>query len=513
MFIVLLWKEIREHLMTFRFAAALVTITLLIVCSVWFLGEDYQRRLNSYLQASEAAALLEREYVVPSEISPTLFRPPSPLSMFTQGEDRRFGNSIQIKRWEVPREATGNYGTGLLMAAQAPFDLFTIVATVVSLFGILLTYDAISGERERGLLRVQSSYGASRLTLYSAKFLGAAVCLTIPIVLGLTASLVALNFILDIVFTPGEWLAVGGVAFASVLYGTVFVALGLGCSVLVRRSSAAIVLALLVWTITVVVVPSVAQGAAGTLSPLDSQFAISSLERGTEADARKKHEELADKYPAYEFGYWTSSFSIKSERFFKYDSWEQGYRDAESFIRGLELVMQARADTIRQAYRESEARKAEQSETEQLLAVFSPSHHLRHALTSLTSTNYSRYEDYLEAARRYRAELLDNFRRKGYFSDNVLSFFSQRDPEEIDDAKYGERVAYYRSQLESGKRYDEFMGPKFLEPVSASDLPPFEYSFFGIDSGSVIWPLGILAIELALLLATGLAVFQRYDIR
>ncbi len=44
MFRVLLWKEIREHLMTFRFGAALVTTFVLVVISVWVLGEDYMRR-------------------------------------------------------------------------------------------------------------------------------------------------------------------------------------------------------------------------------------------------------------------------------------------------------------------------------------------------------------------------------------------------------------------------------------------------------------------------------------
>jgi ABC-type transport system involved in multi-copper enzyme maturation permease subunit len=513
MFRVLLWKEIRGHLMTFRFAAALVTISLLIVGSVWMLGEDYLRRLNSYVQASDAAANLEKEYVVPSEINPTLFLPPSPLSMFSRGEAGRFGNSITIKRWEVPRETTGNYGTGMMTAAQAPFDFYTIIATVVSLFAILLTYDGISGERETGLLKMQSSCGTGRATLFLSKFAGAVICLAIPILLGMVAGLIVLNFILNIGFSSAQWLAVALIGFASVLYGTLFAALGLACSAMVRRSAASVVLALLCWAILVIVLPSVSQSTAAAIRPLDSQFALNSLERNTMAEAQRRHGGLASKYPCYEFGYWASSFSTTSERFFKYDSWVAGFRDAEQFIRGLEPVMQARADTVWRAYNAAEQREKEQALLEEQLAFFSPAGHLRDALSSLTYTSYSQYSDFIEAARRYRAEMLDNFRRKGYFGDNVLKFFSQRDPKDIDDEKYNARVDYYQSQLALGKKYREFMGPKFLDPVSASDIPEFNFQFFRLTAEPVLIPLGVLAVEAALLLLAGLIAFQRYDIR
>jgi ABC-type transport system involved in multi-copper enzyme maturation permease subunit len=513
MFRVLIWKEIRGHLMTFRFAAALVTISLLIVSSVWMLGEDYLRRFNSYVQASDAAANLEKEYVVPSEINPTLLLPPSPLSMFSRGEAGRFGNSITIRRWEVPRETTGNYGTGLMTTAQAPFDFYTVIAAVVSLFAILLTYDGISGERETGLLKMQSTCGTGRASLFLSKFAGAVICLAIPILLGMVAGLLVLIFILNIGFSSGQWLAIALIGFASMLYGTLFAALGLACSAVVRWSAASVVLALLCWAMLVIVLPSLSQSTAAAIRPLDSQFALNSLERHTMAEAQRTREELASRYPDHEYGYWTSSFSTKSERFFKYDCRAAGFRDAEQFIRGLEPVMQARADTVWRAYNAADQREREQALLEEQLAFISPARHLRDALSSLTYTSYSQYADFIEAARRFRAEMLDNFRRKGYFGDNVLKFFSQRDPEDIDDEKYRARVDYYRSQLALGKNYGQFMGPKFLAPVSASDIPEFDFRYFRLTAEPVVIPLGVLAVEAALLLLAGLVAFQRYDIR
>ena len=513
MYGVLVRKEILNHLKTFRFGAALITITLLIVASVWMLGEDYLHRLDAYVQASDVAANLEKEYIVPSEVNPTLYLPPSPLSMFSRGETGRFGNSITIRRWEVPRETTGSYGSGLMTAAQAPFDFYTIIATVVSLFAILLTYDAISGERESGLLRMQSSYGAGRAALFLSKFTGAVICIAVPILFGMIAGLMVHNFALGIGFDSGQWLSVVLISLTSVLYGALFAALGLACSAAVRWSAASVVLAMLCWTILVIVLPSVSQSASATIMPLDSQFALNSLERKTMAEAERTYDELAARYPDHANGYWTSPFATSSERFFKYDSWEKGFRDAEKFIRGLEPVMQERADTVWRAYNVTEQREKEQAQLEAQIAFVSPAGHLRDALSTLTFTGYSQYADFIEAARRYRAEMLDTFRRKGYFGENVLKFFSQRDPEEIDDEKYEARVDYYRSQLAQGKNYGEFMGPKFMDPIPDGDVPDFDFRFFRATSESVVVPLGILAVEAALLLLAGLIAFQRYDIR
>ena len=113
MFLSLLFKEIRFHLLTFRFAAALITTLMLVVLSMWVLGDDYIRRRNTYNISVETTARQIEEVYVPSQISPTLYRPPSALSIFAQGEDRRFGNTLQVQRWEVPRRAEGSFQVGV----------------------------------------------------------------------------------------------------------------------------------------------------------------------------------------------------------------------------------------------------------------------------------------------------------------------------------------------------------------------------------------------------------------
>ena len=103
MFKTMFFKEIREHLMTFRFAAALVTTFVLILISFWVLGEDYKERQNDFNQAAKKLNedMLARCYT-PSMIAPVISRPPSPLRIFAEGEDRRHGNFITIERLLIP---------------------------------------------------------------------------------------------------------------------------------------------------------------------------------------------------------------------------------------------------------------------------------------------------------------------------------------------------------------------------------------------------------------------------
>ena len=515
MFGVLLWKEIRNHLMTFRFGAALITTFVLIMLSMWVLGEDYIRRRNAHNLAAETSARYATEEVhVPSGISPTLYRPPSALSIFSQGEERRFGNSVQVRRWEVPRQASGNFGSNLMMVAQPPFDLFTIVAVVLSLFGIILTYDAISGEREKGILKVQLSCGGSRATLFAAKFIGGVVCLAIPFVFSMAAGFILLSFVIGVGFTPLEWAAIAAMIGAALVYGAVFIALGLACSAAVRRSSVALVLSLFLWTILVIVLPSTAQSAADTLVPLPSPSQIGNLEKATEAEAMQMEREIRERYPRAGYGYWTGGFSIGGEGlYFIYDTWPEAFRDAEGFIRELEPYMLSRADRVWNAFREYESVKIRQAELEQALAFAAPIHHLRNAFNSLAGTNFSNYEDFMGAVRRYRRELIENFRRKGYFTSNVLQFFSRIDPEDIDMERFRQRVEYYNSQLASGKRYDEFMGPSYWGPLPADETPPVAHSVEKTDFESALWPIAFLVVATAVLVSAGFGAFLRYDVR
>ena len=514
MFRSLLLKEIQIHLMTFRFAAALVTTFALVLVSVWVLGDDYIRRRDAYNLAAEETTRQDREVYVPSQISPTVHRPPSKLSIFTQGEDRRFGNSVQIQRWEVPLRAGGSFTDNMLMAALPPLDLHTIFAIVISLFGILFSYDAISGEREHGTLKLQCTGSVSRGAIYTSKFLGAVICLAIPLLISLTAGLLLLSFFFSIDFSADQWVAIASMAASGLLFGALFVALGLACSALVHRSSVALVLALFVWTMGVLVIPSTAQSVADFLVPLPPVSEVTNIAKATEREAVADLEEFGEEHPAYWWGTWTSNWSIPGDGgYIKYDGSVRLFNDSILYVRFVEPMMLSRAERIWHVYNGQQETRKQQANVADAISLLSPSSHLRSLMTSLSNTGYSVYGDFLESSRRYRRQMISDFEQRGYFSGNALGFFSRRPASDVDDDRYQQRIEYYRQQEALGKRYNEYLGPEMWGPLPEDQFLPFAYISDKPDFAGAIQPALILLFSVAIAFSIGFVAFLRYDIR
>jgi hypothetical protein len=512
MFFTLLSKEVKQHLMTFRFGAALLTTFLLVVVSVWILSEDYIRRRNTYIQTAEESASREREEVfVPSQISPTLHRPPSPLSIFSQGEDKRLGNSVQIRRWVVPREATGSFTDNRMMAVLPAFDFQTLFAVVISLFGLLIAYDGISAERESGTLKLICTGRLRRGTVFTAKFLGCVICLFIPILLSFICSDLLLTFMFQIGFSQSQWAAIGMMFLAGTIYGSIFIALGLLCSALVRRSSTALVLALLFWALAVLIVPGVAQNTAGALVTLPESEEITKLEREMRTEYIGELQDFRGTHPGTGSG---STGGWGSESYYMFDGPRQNFLYTEEYVRYSEPRALSRAERVWQAYKNHEETMGKQAELAGLLAVVSPSQHLRKAFDTLAATDVGVYERFLGACRRYRREMLGAFRQKDYFGSNVLSFFSRRIDEEITDEKFAQRFAEMMKMYEKhGSAFFDNYLDYYWGPLPAEETPPFSFAAAEPDFASAQLPVGILAFTAILLFAAGYVAFIRYDVR
>ena len=506
---VLLKKEIREHLMTFRFGAALVTTFALVVISVWVLSDDYIRRQNAYNVVAERSARENLEVYVPSQISPVLHRPPSPLSIFAQGEDPRFGNAVRVHRWEVPREATGSVSDNMLLSSRPSFDLLSIFALVISLFGILLTYDQISGEREKGTMKLLASGLPKRGALFATKFFSAVICLAIPFLFSFIASLLILTFTFGIVFTSGQWLAIALMAVTGLLYGALFVAIGLACSVLVRRSATALVLSIFVWTLAVLLIPSAAQSIAGSVIPLPDPNEIVDLASASEQEVNTKlAEEFWPTHPDAGSG-WCGGWD--GGGYFMFDGLESNYSDTAELTKFWEPLMFDRARKVWALAREHESVKFRQAALADSVASIAPVHHLRRAFTALAGTNVQTQEEFLEMARHYRQGLISDFQSKEYFGKNAMRFFTRRPESEIRDDLARERFRRYQELRARGER--DFAGPFQWGPLPRGSVPPFSFESGEPQFAAALWPMLFLFAATVIVFAIGFVTILRYDVR
>lgn len=142
----------------------------------------------------------------------------------------------------------GSAPTGTVKAsplAVTVVSLSSLTIFLIPLIALLLSYDAVVGEVERGTLLLLLAYPVTRWQVMLGKFLGHVLILAFATVLGYGAAGLAIAMFDS---SEGEhWGAFGAMIGSSVLLGSVFVSIGYLLSVAVRERGTAAGLAVAVW--------------------------------------------------------------------------------------------------------------------------------------------------------------------------------------------------------------------------------------------------------------------------
>jgi Cu-processing system permease protein len=141
--------------------------------------------------------------------------------------------------------AVGLYGRsaeGNAAALTGP-SLVTLASLFVPLVALALGYDAIVGERERNTLGLLLSLPVSRAEVVLAKFLGRGLALTLAVLGGLGAAMLAA--------AEGEARTLGTLIAPTLLLGLAFVSIGMLVSAVAPRQSVATSFVVVIWFLLV----------------------------------------------------------------------------------------------------------------------------------------------------------------------------------------------------------------------------------------------------------------------
>jgi len=135
----------------------------------------------------------------------------------------------------------GLYGRGAEAEAAklAGPSLVTLASLLVPLVALVLSHDAIVGERERNTLGLLLSLPVSRVEVVIAKFIGRGMALVLAVSLGLGAAILASD--------PAEASTLLALIGPTILLGLAFLSLGLLISSGARRQATAASLVVVVW--------------------------------------------------------------------------------------------------------------------------------------------------------------------------------------------------------------------------------------------------------------------------
>ncbi len=472
MFKLIIEKELRDLIGSTKFALAFGVCAVLILLTFYIGARNYQISQRQY-EAALAENLRQMEGLTDWLMvrNHRIFLPPQPLAALVTGISNDIGRNIEVRgRGEVGAEDS-RYGDDPIFAVFRFLDLDFVFQIVLSLFAILFAYDAISGEKERGTLRLSFANAVPRdkyiLGKIAGTFLALALPLLIPVLIG--------SFILPLLGVPmtgNDWGRLALVVIAGMLYFGVFLTLSVFISTLTERSSSSFLLLLVVWIFAVLIVPRASVLLAGRAVKVPSLDELASQRARLSAQLWNEDREKMGAFKPDNTG------------------------NPEQMVNQFNKFMQTLADERDKKMAELSSRLNEERSNREAvrerwafgLARISPAAAFSLASTNLVGTSIALKQHYLNFATDYQQTYAKFMREK---TGGMLT---------------GGRIMMFRTRDGEAAKKD---------PINPREIPPFVYQPIPLPElfGSAILDLGILLLFNLIFFAGAYVAFLRYDVR
>ena len=455
-------RELYNNLNSLRFALTTVLLLALMITNAVKHIREHPKRVQKYHDAvTESMNQLTSRaddslYKLAHEGPGTFYKKPSPLHFCAAG-----GETLLPDKVDSPSGSRGFWrlkypDANINMKNVGPdvsqIDWTFIIGYVLSLIALLFTFDAISGEREHGTLRLMLANAIPRHTVLIGKFLGALISTTIPFMLAMLVNLLMISSASEVHLNTQAWGRLGIILFIALLYTCLFLALGMLVSARVQRSAVSLVILLLTWVTFVAFMPS-------TLAALASGFS-SSIARY----------EYFDRY---------GQSYHKFRRTWRH-AWYQSNDEKMLRIRGeWHTKMAVNEERLNGEYLTF---KITQVQRARAITSVSPAALLQHLLEAFAGTGLNRHQQFIENVQRYARE----------YREFVVDM-DRGDPESL-------HIMGVREGMSK-------------KPVSPEAVPKFEDTLnIGKDFNTATTELLLLTLFVVVLLAGAYLAFVRVEI-
>ena len=466
-------KEIQDNLLNVRFVGACLVSIILIVSTIIVLSESYKNELRDYQSRAVTQENFIDRFGHSNRISwmSTLMREPSRYHTLVSGIDH-----------EAAQE---NFVSNPVPALLSRLDFVVIVTIIMSLLAVLFSYNAISGEREDGLLKLMLSTRVSRGTIIFGKFIGGNISLLLPFTIGVLCGLLSIAMNPNLQFQNTDLGVFLLLLLASFFYISVFYGASLFCSTRSHTSNEAVLKSLFVWVLFVLVIPNISAPLAAQVYGIPSWtqveqnvFRITSEERDKIINQRQR-DLLQKQFPDLAGALGMSKQEIQSkvdsdplfrERFAQYS------KVYDEMVDEVNKEQQQQAKAILSDFA---GRSSHQENLARIFASFSPYSNFVFAATDLTETGIDADDRWESLSSAYKKELR-TFTEAKYQSER------QKNP--------------------------AFTSNDYLD---LRDRPRFHYQTPEISERAalVLLPFGLLMGFVVLFLAAAVVSFLKYDVR
>ena len=391
-------REIYDNLNSLRFALTTVLLLALMVTNAVKHLREHPKRVQRYQDAvtessDRLTAHADDSLFKLAQYGPgNFYKKPSPLHFCANGGELILPDTIKVDEPDVfATDVEGNathQGVWNLSYPDANLqnknvgpsvsqvDWAFIIGSILSLIALWFTFDAFSGEREQGTLRLMLANSIPRHTVLIGKFLGALLSISIPFALAVLVNLLLISTASTVHLTVEAWGRLGIVFCLALLYTSLFVALGLLVSARVRQSAVSLMILLLMWVTLVVFMPS-------TLASIASSFS-----------------------PATSFDeFWQQRNPIEEDLWDKYDEWLWSSKVDDKTLRGKSEFYIKNAERDERKYEERLKYRSFQVYRARAITGISPATLLQHLIEGFAGTGFERHLQFVENTQRYARQL------------------------------------------------------------------------------------------------------------
>ncbi len=462
-------KEIREILGSVKFGVTFGSCTVLILLSFYVGAANYNANVEQY-NAAKAENVRSMEGLTSwmSLEQHRIFLPPQPLAALVTGSSNDIGRTIGVHRTAGVAAEDSKFSEDPIFAVFRFLDLTFIFQIVLSLFAILLGYDAICGEKEQGTLRLSFANAVPRATYILGKLIGAFVTLVTALLIAILLGCLFLP-LMGITLTGEEWVRLAIIIGTGLLYFSVFLTISVFISTITHRTSSAFLAMLVIWVISVLIIPRSSVLLAG---------------RAVDVPAV---DEISSQKATYSRQLWQDHQTAMSN--FKGPHSEDPHKMMEAFNEYMDSLSQERQSKMQgftdRLNEDRHNRQVVQQAVAFNLARVSPAASFSLAVSTLAGTSIDMKNRFHDNAIEYKQTFADFMKEKTGMNITGGMFIV-----DVDD---GEKP----------------------DPIDPSELPEFAYAGEPIEVSlaSAVVDIGILALFNLVFFIGAFVSFTRYDVR
>jgi ABC-type transport system involved in multi-copper enzyme maturation permease subunit len=463
----IIYKEIKEYIQSLQFVVLLAFAVVLFSINGIVSVKKYQEMRTVYTRG------ITDVRQNPSTIDTHVHIAPNPLLFTCNGgaDHRPPGYKLQ-PGGQIAALPSGprNYRMPLIPNLDWSF----LIKVIFSLYVVLLAFQAVSGEKEQGTLRLMLSNPLGRIPLLMSKWISIVITTGIPLLLGCIISLIITSIMIPEVLTASSLLRILLMFFLSLVCLSVFTFLSLAVSSLISRSSLVLLVTLVFWILFAIVIPNTSGILAREFASVPSEYQTASqVEPMIQKEVWERVQKILGRVGQGDFK------TIEEVRAETDRAFETGQEKVRQHYEGYNRAMRARDRMARN------------------LSRISPTALFQYASENLTGTGPGFEAFFLERVRRY-SNLFDGYIHEKMGKVVGTSYYQFSTSVELNGQHY---------MIES-PRPKEYEGDK-------SDFPFFRQPGFPLARGlrNALLDLGGLVLWNLVLAFLAFSAFQKMDVR